>query len=102
MRRSRKSDANRSNRWRQVQSKRERQPNRQKDHPDAFQLFGGGEAIGRSLDHVRFELLVQPGDADHEKLVEVRGKNGQELDALEKRPVSIGGLIENPRVESEP
>src|SRR5580765_2905492 len=52
------------------------------------------------LTHPR--LSLEPGDADHEELVQVRAEDGKELDALEQRDRRVLGLLEDPAVELEP
>ena len=45
---------------------------------------------------------LQAGDADHEELVEVRRRDGGELDALEQRHRRVGGFLEHALVERQP
>ena len=47
-------------------------------------------------------LAHEPGDADHEELVEVRGEDRAELDALEQRHRRVVGELEHAGVELEP
>src|SRR4051794_34182192 len=51
---------------------------------NALELLPRTESIGRGLQYGRFELLVQPGDPHHEELVEVRGMDGEEFEALQQ------------------
>ena len=41
------------------------------------------------------DLVVQAGDADHEELVEVRGVDRRELQALQQRLVELLGELED-------
>jgi hypothetical protein len=56
---------------------------------------GADAEAGRRLTH-------EAGHSHHEELVEVRGEDRRELEALEKREVGICGKLEHPRVELEP
>ena len=69
---------------------------------DAGQLFAWTEPIRGRVDQRRFELLVQPGDPDHEELVLVGGVDGQELQALEQGIAAVEGLAQHPLVERQP
>ena len=60
------------------------------------------EAVGRAGTQAGRELLLEPGDAHLEELVEVRGEDGQELGALEQRPGRVLGEREHAGVEVEP
>ncbi|MNN37108.1 hypothetical protein D3C81_1510390 [compost metagenome] len=55
-----------------------------RQHLLRLQAVGAGQLAGEG------DLLLQPGDADLEELVEVAGEDQQELQALEQR----GGLVE--------
>jgi hypothetical protein len=59
-------------------------------------------AVRRADRHIRGDLVEDPGDADHEELVEVRREDAAELDPLEQRLVGVGGEIEDALVEVEP
>ena len=61
-----------------------------------------GEAVGGTHGEAGLRLAHQPGDADHEELVEVRGEDRAELDALEQRERLVGGEVEHPGVELDP
>ena len=56
---------------------------------------GGGADPGH-------DLLLQPGDAHLEELVEVLAEDRQELGPLEERDRVVGRQREDPRVEVEP
>src|SRR6185295_11636609 len=56
---------------------------------------GADAEAGRRLTH-------EAGHSHHEELVEVRGEDRRELEALEKREVGICGKLKHPRVELEP
>ncbi len=66
------------------------------------QLLAGAEPVGAGFDHRGLELLVQARDPDHEKFVEVRGEDRQELQALEQRPVRAQRLAQHPFIERQP
>ena len=66
------------------------------------QLFDGGQAIRRRARRLRLQLLVQARDANHEKLVQIRAEDGQELQPLEHWPGAIARLIEHALVERKP
>src|SRR5262249_33919049 len=72
------------------------------DLADRLELFGWREPVGAALGDRGLELVVQSRDADHEELVQVRVEDAEELQALEKGPVGILGLLEDPAVEGEP
>ena len=51
---------------------------------DGGELLGRGQAVGRRLDDVAGQLLLEPGDADHEELVQVRRDDGEELEPFDR------------------
>src|SRR5262249_47929887 len=57
----------------------------------------GGPAHG-----ARRGLLVQLGDANGEELVQVRGRDRAEADAVEERQLGVGGQTEHAPVEVDP
>ena len=67
-----------------------------------LELFVGAEAVDRRVVDAGAELLEQGRDPHHEELVEVGGRDGQELDALEQRVRGVGGLGQHAAVELEP
>ena len=66
------------------------------------ELLGREEPVGRGLGDAARDLLLQPGDPDHEELVEVRADDAEELEALEERQRAIARLLEDALVELEP
>ena len=71
---------------------------------DFDQLGQGPQAVGGRV--LRLEVFVklglEPGDADLEKLVEVRRADRQEPQPLEQRVGRVARLFEHPLVEIEP
>ena len=53
-------------------------------------------------DHVLADLADQAGDADHEELVEIVGRDRQEPQLLEQRMVLVRGLLQHAPVELQP
>ena len=49
------------------------------------ELLGDRHAVGGEFAHIARELLLQPGDPHHEKLVQVGRDDGVELEPLQKR-----------------
>jgi hypothetical protein len=66
-----------------------------------FQHLGRGAGVGRRLGQAELDRLLQPRDADLEELVEVRGDDGDEAQALEQRHRLVRGLREHAPVERE-
>ncbi len=66
------------------------------------ELLGREEPVRRGLGDAARDLLLQPGDPDHEELVEVRADDAEELEALEERQRAIARLLEDALVELEP
>jgi len=60
------------------------------------------EAVDRELLDAGDHLLLEASDALHDEAVEVGAGDRDELDALEKRPALVLGLVEHARVEAEP
>ena len=58
----------------------------------------GAEFVG----HAGLDLIVQPGDADHEELVEIRSEDRGELDALQQRLGLVLGELQDTVVEGDP
>ena len=71
---------------------------------DPPQLLQRRDAVGRRVLRRAFaeRLLADPRHPDHEKLVEVRAENGEELHPLHQRIADILRLLEDPEVEFEP
>ena len=59
-------------------------------------------SIDRQLMHPRDDLLLQAADALHEKLVEIRRGDRQELEPLEQRISLVFRLVQNASIEREP
>jgi hypothetical protein len=73
------------------------------DLPYAGELLARRQAVGAGLDQRRcLELFVQPRDANHEELVQVRRVDGQELQPLQQRPANVECLVQHPGVECQP
>ena len=77
------------------------------DHPpdalgDGAKRFAGREAVNAALHHVAFDLLLEPGDADLEKFVEVRAADTEKFDTLQQRRGGIQRFVEHPLVEFQP
>jgi hypothetical protein len=70
--------------------------------PDFLEHVLGSPPVGGAHREAGCSLAGEAGDPDHEELVEVRGEDRTELDALEERDVRIGGELEDARVEVEP
>ena len=60
-----------------------------------------GEAVGTARRRPQLDLLLQARDADLEELVQVRGDDAKELEALEQRHRAVVGLREHAAVELE-
>ena len=69
---------------------------------DAREQGDRRQPVGSGGRDARLELLVHARDPDHEKLVEVRAEDGEELHALEERKPAVAGLVEDPGVELQP
>ena len=66
---------------------------------DARELLGRGEPV-RALDgDAGAQLALEAGDADHEELVEIVGRDRQEAHALQQRMGLVGGFFEHAPVE---
>src|SRR5688500_18501213 len=70
--------------------------------PDGSQLTLRGEAaqVWRRL--ALGDRLLQPGDAHHEELVQIRRRDGGKPDPLEERDRSIRRFLEDALVECQP
>ncbi len=66
------------------------------------QLLLGVQAVRADVLDAGAILLQQRGDAHHEELVEVRGDDGQELDAFEQGMCRVERLVEHTLVELQP
>ena len=69
---------------------------------DRRHLLGRRHPVRWRHHRSRLELAAQPGDPDHEELVEVAAKDRQELRPLEQRRFLVERLFEHPPVELQP
>ncbi len=69
---------------------------------DLVQRLRGPAPVLQRLVDPGLDLVVQAGDADHEELVEVRGRDRAELEPLEQRHRVVLGELEHARVELQP
>jgi hypothetical protein len=60
------------------------------------------EAVIAAGVHARIHLIVQPGNPDHEELVQVGRVDREELHPLEQRDGLVLGQLQHPLVEVEP
>jgi len=67
-----------------------------------FQLFGGGQAVRRDHADALAHLALQAGDAGHEELVQVVGRDGEEAHPLQQGVALVRGLFQHPAVEGQP
>ena len=59
--------------------------------------------IGRAYCNRKLaKSFLRTGHPDHEKFIEITGKNGQEFDTLQQRITLITGLFQDPAVEFQP
>ncbi len=72
------------------------------DGRDRGQLLFGRQAVGGRVLVPRRNLLAKTGDANLEKLVQVRRKDGQELETFEQRGSRVFRFVQHPAVELEP
>ena len=69
---------------------------------DPLEHLGRRQAVGAAGVDPRLDLVVDPGDADHEELVEVGDEDRQELDPLHQRQRLVLGELQHAVVEVEP
>ena len=69
---------------------------------DRGELLCGAHAVGRQARPANLSLLMKPGDADGEELVEVVGEDRQEAHALEQRVPFVARFVEHTLVEVQP
>ena len=77
------------------------------DHPpdalgDGAKRLAGREAVDVALHHFAFDLLLEPGDADLEQLVEVRTGDAEKFDALQQWRGGIQRFVQHALVEFQP
>src|SRR5918998_350793 len=69
---------------------------------DAGELLLGGQTVGNGVRQLRGHLLLEPRHPDHEELVEVGLRDGDEAHPLQQRVALVAGLLQHPVVEPEP
>ena len=69
---------------------------------DAAELLGRREAVGRFDRDPGAQLALEAGDADHEELIEIVGRNREEPHPLQQGVGLVRGLFEHAAVEVEP
>ena len=70
---------------------------------DPGELLGGRQAVlGERRRRPERTWPRRPGDADHEELVEVVGRDRQEAQLLQQRMVAVRGLLQHAAVELQP
>src|SRR5262249_45563542 len=70
-------------------------------YADRSELLRRHHPVRPRIHHPALQLLLEPGDAHHEELVEVRGHDRDELEALEERNRRIRRLLDDPLIELE-
>ena len=60
------------------------------------------QAVQAPLHHVAFDLLLQPGDADLEKFVEIRAGDAEKFHPLQQRRGGVQRFVEHALVELQP
>src|SRR5512136_153550 len=66
------------------------------------QLPGGGQTVRRGFENPLFQLPLETGNPDHEKLVKIVGEYREKLDAFQERVAVIPGLVQHVAVEPYP
>jgi hypothetical protein len=69
---------------------------------DAHELLGRRKPVRALLDDALAHLILQAGDAHHEELVEVIGRDRQEAQLLQHRMALVFSLFEHAPVEMQP
>ncbi len=72
------------------------------DLADLVDLLARGPTVGCARCDPRGELVVKPGHADLEELVQIRREDGQKGNPFEQGDGRILGEIQHPGVEREP
>ena len=75
---------------------------RQHAFANDFELFDRRELAGHRPQVLEAQHLLNSGNADHEKLVEVGREDGEELQPLEQRDCGIHGFFQDSGVEFDP
>src|SRR5207302_1965358 len=68
---------------------------------DCLQLLRRRHRVRTGLADMARELLLQPGHADHEELVETDAEDGKEAQPLQKRNLRIARLLQHALDEGE-
>jgi hypothetical protein len=66
------------------------------------ELRGRRQAVRARFGQAGAHLPLEAGHADHGELVQVGRRDRQEAQSLERRVLKVGGLVQHPRVESQP
>jgi len=69
---------------------------------DGLKLLQGGEAVRRGLERSPPQLPLEPGDPDHEELVQVAAAYGQELGPFQEGMAGVLRLLQDALVEPDP
>ena len=69
---------------------------------DTRELFGWREPVWALEGEAGAQLSLEAGNADHEKLIEIVGRNRQEPNTFEQRMGFVGRLFEHAPVELQP
>ena len=69
---------------------------------DQDELLGRRQTVGAALGNTLPHLRLDAGDADHEELVKVIGRNRQKPDPFERGMAGIDRFLEHPAVEMQP
>ena len=69
---------------------------------DGVECFRRAHAIRADIARLAFDLLLDAGDANLEKLVEIRAEDGEEFDPLDQRLRRVLRFFQNAPVELEP
>jgi hypothetical protein len=64
--------------------------------------FVRGQGIDAAADHIAFDLLLDAGDADFEKLIEVGAGDAKKLHPLEQRIAGIQRFIQDALIKLQP
>ena len=69
---------------------------------DSRELLADGHPVRSNLVHLARDLLLEPGHANHEELVEIARHDRVELQPLEQRHGLVVGLGQDSSIELEP
>ncbi len=73
-----------------------------RDALNGVERLGRTQPVRAHVARLALDLLLDPRDANFEKLVQVRADNREELDALDQRLGRILGLFEDAPIKFEP